>query len=73
MSRTSAVFMLEFHAMLAMNSSSVSMRYGSPLAALLITMCITPCADSGVSHEYALSMRSGLPSRSMTSSSGRVG
>ena len=41
-SRTPAVFMLEFQAMLAMNSSSVSMGYGSPATALLITMCIMP-------------------------------
>ena len=61
MSRTSAVFMLEFHAMLAMNSSSVSIGYGSRFTALVITMCINPCADNGVSHEYALSMRSGRP------------
>ena len=72
-SRTSDVFIDEFHAMLAMNRSSVSMGYGSWFAALVITMCIRPCDESGVSHEYALSIRNGLPSLSITRSSGRVG
>ena len=62
MSRVPAVFIAEFHAMLAMNSSSVSIGYGSPATALAITMCIRPCAAIGDSHEYALSIRSGTPS-----------
>ena len=65
--------MVEFQAMLAMNSSKVSIGYGSRFAALVMTMCIRPCGDSGVSQEYALSMRSGLPSLSITRSSGRAG
>ena len=36
-----------------MNKISVSMGYGSALTALVITMCIAPCAASGDSHEYA--------------------
>ena len=47
------VFMVEFHAMLAMKIIKVSMRYGSPRVALVITVCIRPCADSGASHENA--------------------
>ena len=48
--------------MLAMKISSVSMRYGSPRNALVITLCIRPCAESGCSHENAWSMRIGAPS-----------
>ena len=73
MSRVPPVFIAEFHAMLAMNSSSVSIGYGSPATALAITMCIRPCAAIGDSHEYALSMRSGVPFSSMARSSGLVG
>ncbi|CAA2109012.1 hypothetical protein VVAX_05282 [Variovorax paradoxus] len=72
-SRTPMVFMLEFHAMLAMKISSVSMRYGSPLAALVITLCMSPCADSGCSQENAWSMRIGEPSGLIASSSGLAG
>ena len=67
MSRVPPVFIAEFHAMFAMNSSSVSIGYGSPATALAITMCIMPCAAIGDSHEYALSMRSGPPSASIAS------
>ena len=56
--------------MLAMNISSVSIRYGSPAQALRITVCIIPCAASGYAHENAWSMRRGLPSASTTRSSG---
>jgi len=45
------VFIVEFHAMFAMNRISVSIGYGSRFAACVMTMCIIPCADSGVSHE----------------------
>jgi hypothetical protein len=68
--RTSAVFIVEFHAMLAMKISSVSMRYGSPRQALVMTLCISPCTDSGYSHEKALSMRTGEPSSLTKRSSG---
>ena len=34
--------------MFAMKISSVSMRYGSPRHALVITLCISPCADERV-------------------------
>ena len=71
--RTSAVFMVEFHAMLAMKISSVSMRYGSPRQALVMTLCISPCTDSGYSQEKALSMRTGLPSSLTNRSSGSAG
>src|SRR4030067_3384109 len=73
MSCTLGVFMVEFHAMLDMNRISVSSAYGSWLVALVITMCIRPCEAIGTSHEYALSMRSGLPNSSITRSSGRGG
>ena len=72
-SRTAIVFMVLFQAMLAMKISSVSMRYGSPLTALVMTLCISPCADSGCSHENAWSMRIGEPSALMASSSGLAG
>ena len=72
-SRTAMVFMVEFHAMFAMKISSVSRRYGSPLIALVMTLCISPCADSGCSHEKPLSMRIGLPSSLSASSSGCAG
>ena len=72
-SRTAIVFMLLFHAMLAMKISSVSMRYGSPLTAFVITLCISPCALSGCSHENAWSMRIGEPSGLIASSSGLAG
>src|SRR5688572_8138988 len=52
-----AVFIAEFHAMFAMYMNSVSILYGSAAQALRITMCISPWAASGASHEYALSMR----------------
>ena len=58
--RTSAVFIVEFHAMLAMKISSVSIGYGSPRQALVMTLCIMPCTASGYSHENALSMRTGV-------------
>jgi hypothetical protein len=38
-----------------------------------MTMCITPWALSGDSHENALSMRCGVPSASTSRSSGPVG
>ena len=41
---------------------SVSIGYGSPRHALVITLCIIPCTASGCSHENALSMRTGAPS-----------
>ena len=72
-SRTAIVFMVEFQAMLAMKISSVSSRYGSPRVALVITVCIRPCADSGCSQENAWSMRIGVPSSSIASSSGLAG
>ena len=72
-SRTVDVFIVEFHAMLAMKIINVSMRYGSPLTALVITLCIMPCADSGYSQENALSMRIGEPSGLTASSSGCAG
>jgi hypothetical protein len=56
------VFMVLFQAILAMNIIKVSMRYGSPRVALVITLCIRPCADSGCSQEKAWSMRMGEPS-----------
>ena len=73
MSCTPDVFIEEFHAMLAIKRINVSMEYGSALTALVITMCIAPCAANGDSHEYALSILSGRPSASMARSSGRVG
>ena len=72
-SRTAMVFMVEFQAMLAMKIMSVSSRYGSPRVALVITVCIRPCADSGCSQENAWSMRIGVPSSPMASSSGLAG
>ena len=45
------MFMAEFQPMLAMYMNSTSTGYGSPLAALAITMCIRPWAASGASHE----------------------
>ena len=72
-SRTATVFMVEFHAMFDMKISSVSSRYGSPRVALVITVCIRPCADSGCSHENAWSIRIGVPSASIASSSGLAG
>ena len=65
--------MLEFQAMLAMNSSSVSIGYGSPRQALPITLCIRPCADNGYSHEKPLSIRTGSPSSSTHRSCGDSG
>ncbi len=59
MRMVSAVFIAEFHAMFAMYMNSVSIGYGSPFAALAITMCIMPCAAIGASQENALSMRTG--------------
>ena len=40
-----AMFIDEFQPMLAMYMNSTSIGYGSPRAALVITMCIRPCAD----------------------------
>ena len=54
MRRASLVFIDEFHAMFAMNSISVSIGYGSPRQALVMTLCIMPCTASGYSHENAL-------------------
>ena len=71
--RTSTVFIDEFHAMLAMKIISVSMPYGSPRQALVITLCIMPCTASGYSQEKALSMRTGPPSASTNKSSGPAG
>ncbi len=71
--RTSTVFIVEFHAMLAMKISSVSILYGSPRQALVMTLCIRPCTDSGYSQEKPLSMRTGLPSSSTNRSSGSAG
>ncbi len=71
--RTSLVFIVEFHAMLAMKMSKVSIGYGSPRQALVMTLCISPCTDSGYSHENALSMRTGLPSSFTNRSSGSAG
>src|SRR5262249_4066426 len=68
-----AVFIAEFHAMLAMYMNSVSIGYGSPLHALWMTICIIPWAEIGASHENALSMRCGLLSASMIRSSGPIG
>ena len=65
--------MAEFHAMLAMYMNSTSMGYGSPRQALPITMCISPCADRGASHENALSIRMAVPSSSTSRSSGPWG
>ena len=62
-----------FHAMLAMKISSVSSLYGSPRQALVMTLCIRPCTDSGYSQENALSMRTGVPSLSTNRSSGSAG
>ena len=59
--------------MLAMKIISVSMRYGSPRQALVITLCIRPCTESGYSQENPLSMRTGAPSSSTNRSSGAPG
>src|SRR5215469_7230537 len=71
--RTSTVFIDEFHAMLAMKISRVSMGYGSPRHAFVMTLCIRPCTASGYSHEKALSMRTGPPASSMNRSPGAAG
>ena len=73
MRRTSDVFIVEFHAMLAMKIISVSIGYGSPRHALVITLCIIPCTASGYSHENALSIRTGVPSSLTNRSSGSAG
>ena len=73
MLRVSPVFIAEFHAILAMKINSVSMRYGSPRHALVMTLCIMPCTASGYSHENALSMRIGPPASSTNNSSGLEG
>src|SRR5918996_723640 len=65
-----AVFMAEFQAMFAMYMNRVSIGYGSPLWALVITRCNRPWAASGASQENALSMRKGRPSGSIKRSSG---
>ena len=72
-SRTRPVFIDEFQAMLAMNSISVSIGYGSPRQALVIALCIRPCTDSGYSQEKPLSRRTGPPSSSTNRSSGEAG
>ena len=69
----SRVAIAEFHAMFAMNISSVSMRYGSPATALRITVCSMPCAASGYSQLNALSIRRGSPRSSTTRSAGACG
>ncbi len=69
----SAVFIAEFHAMFDIYIKSVSIGYGSPFAALAMTMCIMPWAAIGASHENALSIRAGRPSASMIRSSGDIG
>jgi len=51
MRKVSGMFIAEFHAMLAMYMNSVSILYGSPAQALCTTMCISPCAATGASHE----------------------
>ena len=71
--RTSTVFIVEFHAMLAMKISNVSIGYGSPRQALVMTLCIIPCTASGYSHENALSIRTGVPSSLTNRSSGSAG
>jgi len=71
--RTSDVFIVEFQAMLAMKIISVSIGYGSPRHAFVMTLCISPWADSGCSHENPLSMRTGSPSASTNRSSGLSG
>ena len=43
--------MLLFQPMLAMNSISVSIGYGSDSTAFLMTVCMSPCAAIGASHE----------------------
>ena len=65
--------MEEFQARFVMKSISVSIGYGSALAALAMTMCIMPCADNGASHENALSIRKGFPFLSMAKSAGVLG
>ena len=72
-SRTAMVFMVEFQAMLAMKIISVSSRYGSPRLAWVMTVCIRPCAESGCSQENAWSIRIGVPSSPIASSSGLAG
>lgn len=67
------MFIDEFHAMFAMKIISVSIGYGSPRHAFVITLCIRPCTASGYSHENALSMRTGPPCSSTNKSSGAAG
>ena len=50
-----------------------SILYGSPAQALLITMCIKPCAERGCSQLKALSILVGFPSLSISRSLGDVG
>ncbi len=69
----SALFIAEFQAMLAIYIKSVSIGYGSPFHALVMTICIMPCAAIGASQENALSMRKGRPSASRSRSSGDSG
>ena len=59
--------------MLAMKMNRVSIGYGSPRQALVMTLCIRPCTDRGYSQEKALSMRTGPPSASTNRSSGLAG
>ncbi len=59
--------------MLAMKIIKVSMGYGSPRHALVMTLCIRPCTASGYSQENALSIRTGPPCSSMNRSSGAAG
>ena len=65
--------MAEFQAMFVMYMKSVSIGYGSPLWAFVITRCSMPWAASGASQENALSIRRGVPSVSTRRSSGPVG
>ena len=69
----SSVFMDEFHAIFAIYIKRTSILYGSPFQALLMTICIKPCADNGFSQLYALSILSGFSSSSVRRSSGDVG
>ena len=67
------VCIAEFQAMLAMNSSSVSIGYGSPAQALRITVCSMPWIASGYCQLKAWSMRRGRPCASTSRSCGARG
>ena len=45
------MFIEEFQLMFAMYMNSTSTGYGSPFAALVMTICISPWAAIGASHE----------------------